>query len=47
MQFHKYSLSEIENMMPWERDLYVNMLLRHLEKKKETASGPTESEPGY
>ena len=23
---YKYTLSELENMMPWERDLYVNML---------------------
>ncbi len=22
MQHHKYSLTEIENMMPWERDIY-------------------------
>lgn len=35
MQYHKYSLSEIENMMPWEREVYVNMLIAYLEKKKE------------
>jgi hypothetical protein len=23
---YKYTLSELENMMPWERDLYINML---------------------
>ena len=34
MQFHKYSLTEIENMMPWERDIYVQMLMNHLEEKK-------------
>ena len=33
MQHHKYSLNEIEYMMPWERDVYVGMLIRHLEKK--------------
>lgn len=35
MQYHKYSLTEIEDMMPWEREIYVNMLLSYLEKKKE------------
>tara|TARA_B100000902_G_C27216553_1_gene867295 strand:- start:728 stop:919 length:192 start_codon:yes stop_codon:yes gene_type:complete len=31
MQFHKYSLSELENMMPWERDIYVGLLQQHIE----------------
>ena len=31
MQYHKYSLTEIENMMPWERDVYVALLQQHLE----------------
>jgi len=26
IQHHKYSLTEIENMMPWERDIYVGLL---------------------
>ena len=34
VQFHKYSLTEIENMMPWERDVYVSMLIDHLEEEK-------------
>jgi len=34
MQYHKYSLTEIENMMPWERDIYVGMLINHLEEEK-------------
>lgn len=33
MQEHKYSLSELEGMMPWERDVYVGLLLKHLERK--------------
>ena len=37
MQHHKYSLSELENMMPWEREVYVNMLINHLKKKAEEA----------
>lgn len=39
MQHHKYSLTEIENMLPWERDIYVTMLINHLsleaEKRKQ------------
>jgi hypothetical protein len=35
MQFHKYSLTEIENMVPWEREVYVKLLLNHLEEEKE------------
>ena len=34
MQYHKYSLTEIENMIPWERDVYVVMLQNHLEEEK-------------
>ena len=34
MQYHKYSLTEIEHMMPWERDIYVALLQQHLEEEK-------------
>ena len=34
MQYHKYSLTEIENMMPWERDIYVGLLRLHLEEEE-------------
>jgi hypothetical protein len=34
MQYHKYSLTEIENMMPWERDIYVDMLKAHVEEEE-------------
>ena len=34
MQHHKYSLSDIENMIPWERDIYVGLLQAHLEEEK-------------
>jgi hypothetical protein len=30
MQHHKYSLSDIENMMPWEKFIYVDMLKQHI-----------------
>ena len=34
MQHHKYSLTELENMMPWEREVYVGLLIEHLEEQK-------------
>ena len=34
MQYHKYSLWEIENMIPWERDVYVGLLQQHLEEEQ-------------
>ena len=34
MQYHKYSLTEIENMIPWERDIYVGLLQAHLEEER-------------
>ena len=34
IQHHKYSLTEIENMMPWERDIYVGLLQSHLEEER-------------
>ena len=35
MQYHKYSLTEIENMIPWERDIYVALLKNHLEEEEQ------------
>ena len=34
MQHHKYSLTELENMIPWEREIYVGLLANHLEEEK-------------
>lgn len=34
MQHHNYSLTELENQIPFEREIYVAMLLQHLEKEK-------------
>ena len=33
MQHHKYSLTEIENMMPWERDIYLGLLNQYIEEE--------------
>lgn len=35
MQYHKYSLTDIENMMPFEREIYVAMLIKFLEEEKQ------------
>ena len=35
MQHHKYSLTELDNMLPYERDIYVALLLQHLEEEAE------------
>ena len=37
MQHHKYSLSELEDMMPWEREIYVNLLMQYIEEEHEKA----------
>jgi hypothetical protein len=37
MQYHKYSLTEIENMMPWEREIYLALLENHIREEEEKA----------
>jgi len=33
MQHHKYSLFELESMIPWERDIYVSLLIQYIEEE--------------
>lgn len=35
MQFHKYALSDLEKMIPWERFLYIDLLKAHIQEEKE------------
>lgn len=35
MQHHHYSLSELEEMMPWEREIYVALLIDHVKRENE------------
>ena len=35
MQNFQYSLTELENMLPWEREIYIEMLMQHLKEKNE------------
>jgi|TARA_R110000796_G_scaffold103416_1_gene212739 hypothetical protein len=34
IQYHNWSLTELENMMPWEREVYIGLLIEHLEEQK-------------
>lgn len=34
MQHHKYSLTELENMIPWEKDIYLTLLEQYIEEEK-------------
>lgn len=34
MQHHKYSLTELENMLPWEREVYIGLLQNYLEEQR-------------
>lgn len=34
MQNHKYSLSDVESLIPWEREIYLNLLLVDLEEQR-------------
>lgn len=35
MQNYKYSLTELENMMPWEREIYLTLLSEWIKKEEE------------
>ena len=35
MQHHKYSLTELEDMMPWEREIYIGLLMEHIKEENE------------
>lgn len=35
MQHHNYSLTELENMMPWEREVYIGLLIKFIKEENE------------
>ena len=35
MQHHKYSLTDLENMMPWEREIYMGLLAQWVKEENE------------
>ena len=34
MQHHNYSLTELENMVPWEREIYLGLLMNFLKEEE-------------
>jgi hypothetical protein len=42
MQEHHYSLTEIENMIPWEREVYISLLIDYIEKETEKIKKKTQ-----
>jgi hypothetical protein len=34
MQHHNYSLTELDNMMPWEREVYLGLLMNFLKEEE-------------
>ena len=41
---YKYSLTEIENLIPWEREVYLSMVIKQLEEEKEKIENDQQSE---
>jgi hypothetical protein len=35
MQHHKYSLTELDEMLPWEREIYIAMLVDYVKEENE------------
>ena len=35
MQHHNYSLTELEEMIPWEREIYIGLLMQFLKEEEE------------
>jgi hypothetical protein len=33
MQHHKYSLTEVENLIPWEKEIYIMLLMKYIEEE--------------
>ena len=48
MQHHNYSLTELDNMIPWERQIYVSMLIEYIKEETltDTLSFKVEMEHG-
>ena len=35
MQHYKYSLTELDTMIPWEREIYMGLLKQYIEEEVE------------
>jgi hypothetical protein len=38
VQHHKYSIGDIENILPYERDLYAEMLVEFIEEQNKNSN---------
>ena len=47
MQHHKYSLTELENMIPFEREIYVGLLVNYIKEEKEKEQPRKNKQRGY
>jgi hypothetical protein len=34
MHHHDYSLTELDSLIPWEKDVYITLLIQELEREK-------------
>ena len=46
MQHHKYTLADLENMLPWEREIYVDMLTSYIKEENEKEKRRQQSQKG-
>ena len=37
IQYHHWNLTELENMIPWERYVYIDLLQAHLKEEEKKA----------
>ena len=35
IQHHNYSLTELDNLMPWEKEIYIMLLKQHIEEEND------------
>ena len=46
MQHHNYSLTDLENMLPWEREIYVDMLVQYIKEENEKTKREQQQQKG-
>jgi len=35
MHQHNFTLNDLDNMMPWEREIYISLLTNHIQEQNE------------
>jgi len=46
MHQHNYSLTELESMLPWEREIYIALLTQYLEDESMKARHSSQNRNG-